>query len=224
MLRCHNVSRAFAGSHGEIRGLDQVELSVARGEFVAIRGPSGSGKSTLLLTLGGMLRPSSGSVFFDDQDLYALPPARRDAVRARKIGFVFQLFHLLPYLTVRENVIAGLMAPPDAAASRRVDETLDRLGLAARRDHPAQRLSAGERQRTALARALVRQPALLLADEPTGNLDPDNAARVASHLAEFHREGGTVLVVTHGSEFDAHAQRTLRLDAGRLVSSPTPAR
>ncbi len=224
MLRCEQLARSFAGPHGDILGLDHLDLAVARGEFVAIRGPSGSGKSTLLLTLGGMLRPSSGRVLFDDQDLYAIPAPRRDAIRRQRIGFVFQLFHLLPYLTVRENILAGLPTAPTSDALARVDATLDRLGLAARRDQPAQRLSAGERQRVALARALVRQPDLILADEPTGNLDPDNAAAVARHLADFHRAGGTVLVVTHGSEFDPHAQRTLHLAAGRLVHpASTPA-
>lgn len=219
MLHCEQVTRTFAGPDGMLRGLDGVDLAVRRGEFVSIRGPSGSGKSTLLLTLGGMLRPSSGRVRFEDRDLYALPSAERDAIRGRRIGFVFQLFHLLPYLTVRENVLTGLMATGQPGSSDRVDGLLEKLGLASRRNQPAHRLSAGERQRAALARALVRQPDVILADEPTGNLDPENATRVAGHLAEFHRAGGTVLVVTHGAEFDPFAERSLRLDSGRLESA-----
>jgi putative ABC transport system ATP-binding protein len=218
MIRCEQLTRDFPGPRAPLRGLDAVDLRVDPGDFVAIQGPSGSGKSTLLLALGGMLRPTSGRVFVADEDVYALPPSRRDALRARTVGFVFQLFHLLPYLTARENVLAGLVGiarrdtPPAA-----VDTLLQRLGLAHRRDQPAHRLSAGERQRVALARALVKQPRLLLADEPTGNLDPENAAAVCEHFAEFHRAGGTVVVVTHGPEFSRHAHRNLRLEAGRLL-------
>jgi len=216
MLRCEQLSRTFPGPDGRIQGLDAVDLEVRRGEFVTVRGPSGSGKSTLLLTLAGMLRPTSGRVWAGEDDLYALPAARRDAWRARTVGFVFQLFHLLPYLSVRDNIRAGLVgreARPDE-----LDALLERLGLAHRRNQPAHRLSAGERQRVGLARALVKRPELLLADEPTGNLDPDNAALVWAQLRDFQTAGGTVLVVTHDAPDAAlPAGRSLQLRAGRLA-------
>ena len=218
MIRCEQVHRQFPGPHGVIRGLDGLELQVDRGDFVAIQGPSGSGKSTLLLALGGMLRPSSGRVLINGQDLYQLSPSLRDALRARTVGFVFQLFHLLPYLTARENILAGLAAGRTADAGKTADDLLDRFGLGHRRDQLAHRLSAGERQRVALARALVKKPEVLLADEPTGNLDPETAAAVCTQLTEFNRAGGTVIVVTHGPEIARHARRTLRLAAGRITS------
>ena len=217
MIRCEQVHRRFPGPHGVVRGLDGLDLRVERGDFVAIQGPSGSGKTTLLLALGGMLRPSSGRILIHDQDLYALPPPKRDALRARTVGFVFQMFHLLPYLTARENVLAGLARGSAAVSATAADELLERLGLAHRRDHPAHRLSAGERQRVALARAFVKQPELILADEPTGNLDPETAASVCTQLAEFNRAGGTVIVVTHGPEIARQARRSLHLSAGRLT-------
>jgi ABC-type lipoprotein export system ATPase subunit len=225
LIACENLSRTFASPHGEVRGLDQVRLTIPRGEFVTIKGSSGSGKSTLLLTLGGMQRPSQGSVHLDATDVYALPPSQRATLRARTIGFVFQLFHLIPYLDTLDNVLAGL--PPGSNPAQHRTHALDllaQLGLANRAHHRPSTLSAGERQRTALARALIKQPPLILADEPTGNLDPDNARQVFQHLANFHRAGGTVVVVTHGTDADPFATQAFRLHQGRLSdSTPTPA-
>lgn len=223
MIVCEQLSRRFRGPDREVTALDQVSLSIARGEFIVIQGASGSGKTTLLLALGGMQRPTQGRVVLDGRDIYALAPDARNRLRAQSIGFVFQLFHLVPYLTVRENVLAGL---PDGAqgeaGQRRADDLLASLGLTARTRHLTGTLSAGERQRTALARALVKQPSVILADEPTGNLDPANAAEVFKHLDAFRRSGGTVVVVTHGDDAAPFAQRTLRLDAGRLVDPGNP--
>ena len=199
-------------------GLDDVSFEIARGEFVAIQGPSGSGKSTLLLTLGGMLRPTSGCVSLLGRDLYALSGGARARFRAESLGFVFQLFHLVPYLDVRSNILAGLPTV-DAAARARVESLIQGLGLAPRARELPSTLSAGERQRVALARALAKQPPLILADEPTGNLDPENAALVFNRLADYQRGGGTVLVVTHGSDASPHASRVLRLAAGRVRDS-----
>ena len=199
-------------------GLDDVSFEIARGEFVAIQGPSGSGKSTLLLTLGGMLRPTSGCVSLLGRDLYALSGGARARFRAESLGFVFQLFHLVPYLDVRSNILAGLPTV-DAAARARVEALIQGLGLAPRARELPSTLSAGERQRVALARALAKQPPLILADEPTGNLDPENAALVFNRLADYQRGGGTVLVVTHGSDASPHASRVLRLAAGRVRDS-----
>ena len=222
MIRCQQVQRVFEGPSGRIHGLRDVTLEIERGEWVVVHGPSGSGKSTLLLTLGGMMHPSSGAVLFDGTDLYALSASARNRLRATAIGFVFQLFHLVPYLTVTENVLAGLPAQAGVAERARVGEVLAQLGLTDRANsHPAT-LSAGERQRTALARALVKQPRLILADEPTGNLDEANAAIVFEHLDRFRRQGGTVVVVSHGRDADVHATRILQMNAGQLHAETKP--
>ncbi len=228
MLRAENVHRRFpaprAGrSPDAVVALDDVSFSIDPGEFVIVQGASGSGKSTLLLTLGGMQRPSAGRILLENQDLYARPADERNRARAHRLGFVFQLFHLVPYLSVRENVLAGFPRGPGPSAAerfRRTDDLLERLGLGERTAHRPATLSAGERQRVALARALVKQPAVILADEPTGNLDPANAAEVFRQLESFHRAGGTVVVVTHGHDAAPYANRTLHLDRGRLLAPP----
>jgi ABC-type lipoprotein export system ATPase subunit len=218
MLRCDNLHRQFHGPRGPVHALQGLDLSIPSGEFVVIRGASGSGKSTLLLALGGMQHPSLGRVLFHDRDLYALPAPQRNLLRAQSIGFVFQLFHLLPYLTVHDNIRVGL--PPqmrDAPGSNAIPNLLERLGLQHRADHLPAGLSAGERQRVALARALIKQPDVILADEPTGNLDPDNAAEVFRQLNAYRQSGGTVVVVTHGSNADPYATKTLTLSQGKLT-------
>ena len=219
MIRCDEVTKIFRKNGSEVTSLDRFTAEVAEGEFVAVRGPSGSGKTTLLLTLGGMQRPSDGSVQLAGRDLYALSPAERARLRSSEIGFVFQMFHLVPYLDLLGNVLLACPGKPSAEVRQRAGGLMDELGLADRASHRPGELSAGERQRLAVARALLNRPKLILADEPTGNLDPENAAEVIRHLAEFHRGGGTVVLVTHGAAADAHADRTLRLEQGRLVAN-----
>jgi|TARA_B110000263_G_scaffold128691_1_gene111939 ABC-type lipoprotein export system ATPase subunit len=219
MIRCDEVTKIFCKNGSEVTSLDRFTAKVAEGEFVAVRGASGSGKTTLLLTLGGMQRPSAGSVQLAGRDLYALSPAERARLRSSEIGFVFQMFHLVPYLDLLGNVLLACPGKPSAEVRQRASGLMDELGLADRASHRPGELSAGERQRLAVARALLNRPKLILADEPTGNLDPENAAEVIRHLAEFHRGGGTVVLVTHGSAADAHADRTLRLEQGRLVAN-----
>ena len=219
MIRCDEVTKIFRKNGSEVTSLDRFTAKVAEGEFVAVRGPSGSGKTTLLLTLGGMQRPSAGSVQLAGRDLYALSPAERARLRSSEIGFVFQMFHLVPYLDLLGNVLLACPGKPSAEVRQRASGLMDELGLADRASHRPGELSAGERQRLAVVRALLNRPKLILADEPTGNLDPENAAEVIRHLAEFHRAGGTVVLVTHGAAADAHADRTLRLEQGRLVAN-----
>ena len=219
MIRCDEVTKIFRKNGSEVTSLDRFTAKVAKGEFVAVRGPSGSGKTTLLLTLGGMQRPSAGSVQLARRDLYALSPAERARLRSSEIGFVFQMFHLVPYLDLLAYVLLACPGKPSAEVRQRASGLMDELGLADRASHRPGELSAGERQRLAVARALLNRPKLILADEPTGNLDPENAAEVIRHLAEFHRGGGTVVLVTHGAAADAHADRTLRLEQGRLVAN-----
>ena len=217
MIRCDEVTKIFSKNGSEVMSLDRFTAEVADGEFVAVRGPSGSGKTTLLLALGGMQRPSEGSVQLAGRDLYAMTPAERARLRSSEIGFVFQMFHLVPYLDLLGNVLLACPGKPSAEVRQRAGELMDELGLADRARHRPGELSAGERQRLAVARALLNRPKLILADEPTGNLDPENAAEVIRHLVEFHRGGGTVVLVTHGEVVNAHADRTLSLEQGRLV-------
>src|SRR6266545_713422 len=210
MLEITNLSKSYRSPSGRLTVLDGLTLTVNPGEFVAVQGRSGCGKTTLLLAAGGLLQPDAGRVAVNGQDLYALSDEGRARFRAAHIGFVFQQFHLVPYLSVLDNVLAPSLALrlPDARA--RAERLLDDFGLAGRRRHVPAQLSTGERQRTALARALLNRPKLLLADEPTGNLDHENAAVVLDHLATFARGGGAVLLVTHDPEAAAQAHRVIR--------------
>lgn len=212
MLELHNLRKTFRGPHGVVTALDDVSLPVRRGDFVAVRGPSGSGKTTLLLAAAGMLRPDSGQVLVDGEDLYRLSQGERAAFRAAHFGFVFQQFHLVPYLSVRENVLSPSLARSLPGAHERAAELLRIFGLADRADHVPAKLSTGERQRTALARALLHRPRFLLADEPTGNLDEENGQIVLDHLAAFAKNGGGVLLVTHDARAAACAHRIVRLE------------
>ncbi len=198
--------------------LDGVELSAAAGEVIAVRGASGTGKSTLLHLLGLLDRPDSGQIVLDSEDLTTLSEARRTRVRATRIGFVFQAFHLLSDFSLRENVLmsARTAGIEPGVAAKRTDELLERVGLAGR-DGDVRTLSGGERQRVALCRALLPRPGLLLADEPTGNLDPATAETVLGEILGLAKaEGSAVVMVTHDAAVAARADRTVELKAGRL--------
>ena len=225
LLRLSNLVKRFVTPRGTVTAVDGVSLELAAGEFVALYGPSGCGKSTLLLMAGGLLAPDAGTVELHDTNPYALSPDARAAFRAERVGFVFQQFHLIPYLDVLDNVLVGELAggnPPEQLYER-AESLLEQFHLDHRRHHVPSALSVGEQQRVALARALLRQPSLLLADEPTGNLDPDNARILLRHLAAFARDGGGVLMVTHDREARAAADRALHLQAGKLVEPDPPA-
>ncbi len=220
ILRIDEAKKHYRNRRGEtVRALDGVSLVLRGGETRFVVGASGSGKSTLLLCAGGLLRPDSGSVSLEGEDLYALSSEERALRRSRRIGFVFQQFHLIPYLDVTDNILAPALAGFDGDPRPRAEELIERFGLGHRRDHPPSELSVGERQRVALARALLQRPRLLLADEPTGNLDAANSRNVMDFLADFAREGGAVLVVTHDPAFAT--PEALRLEAGRLVAGAT---
>ena len=192
-------------------------LKVEPGEFVAVKGPSGCGKTTLLLAAGALLAPDSGKVLVDGKDPYGLPVEARAGLRGSTIGFVFQQFHLIPYLTVLENILAPSIAVQTDGARERAHELIERFKLTSRAGHVPSELSTGERQRAALARALLNQPRLLLADEPTGNLDPENAAVVLGHIKEFARSGGAALMVTHDEVEKEYTDRVIYLRDGKIV-------
>lgn len=216
MVHFENVSKIYQTRRGRVKALDAVNFQVREGEFLVVRGPSGSGKTTLLLCIGGMLRPTKGRVVVKGSDISAMSERERAKFRAENIGFVFQMFHLLPYLNVLENVLLPVGAGANRADRVEARELLKRLGLSEREHHRPSELSAGERQRTAMARALLNRPKIILADEPTGNLDPENAAEVIGYLAEFHRDGGTVIIVTHGTIVEQYAHRIIHLQEGRI--------
>ena len=216
MILLDNVSKIYSSGGGEVRALDGLSLQVDEGEFLAVIGSSGSGKSTLLSLIGGLTRPSQGRVTVFRNDLTAMSSAELAQLRADEIGFVFQMFHLLPYLDVLQNVLLATSAAANGETLQRGKQLLDELGLSDRLTHRPGQLSAGERQRTAMARALLNRPRLLLADEPTGNLDPESAAVILQHVDDFHQQGGTVILVTHDREAAAYANRTITLRAGRL--------
>ena len=217
-IRAENIGRVYGDvKGGAVTALADVSMRVAGGECVVILGPSGSGKSTLLNMLGGLAVPTAGRVLLDDIDVYALSKSRRAKLRRETIGFVFQSFHLVPFLTAEENVRVSLAlrCGSRAATSAAARGLLDRVGLAARARHLPDQLSVGERQRVALARAVAGSPGIILADEPTGNLDPQSAASVSHYLRQFRDEGTAVIVVTHDDRLTAIADRTLALQAGR---------
>jgi ABC-type lipoprotein export system ATPase subunit len=215
ILRGENLTRVYPD--GNVQALRGVSLAVQRGESVAITGPSGCGKSTLLHLLGGLDRPTSGEVVFEGVSLAALD---LDAYRARKVGFVFQSFHLLPTLSAVENVQVPMFEGNLARGKRpaRAEQLLDEVGLSHRRNQFPNQLSVGERQRVAIARALANEPVLLLADEPTGNLDSVAQAEVLALLGRLrHDRGLTLVIVTHSHEVAAAADRSIALRDGRVV-------
>jgi putative ABC transport system ATP-binding protein len=218
MIQLQGVHRRYAMSGQTVHALAGIDLDIGGGEFVALTGPSGSGKSSLLNILGCLDHPSSGHYLIEGQDAARLDDEAASDLRNRRIGFVFQSFHLLPRLSVLENVLLPLRfhrAPP-AEARERASALLERVGLGDRRDHRPDQLSGGQMQRAAIARALILQPALLLADEPTGNLDSKSAADVLALMEEVHGGGQTVVLVTHDPDVAARAPRQVRLRDGRI--------
>jgi putative ABC transport system ATP-binding protein len=206
---------------GEVRALDRVSFEVDAGEWIAIMGPSGSGKTTLINILGGLDHPSAGRVVVDDLEIGALGERELSRYRAEKIGFVFQQFHLVPYLTALENVMLAQYFH-SITDEKEAEESLRRVGLADRMDHVPAQLSGGEQQRVAIARALINNPKLILADEPTGNLDEVNETAVLNLLRELHDAGHTILVVTHSQAIGSLADRRIELEHGRLARISTP--
>ncbi|MGZ4190342.1 MAG: ABC transporter ATP-binding protein [Actinomycetota bacterium] len=225
LYRLDNVSRLFRVGSQEVRAVDGVDMEVARGEFVAIQGPSGSGKSTMLQLLGALDRPTGGSLSFDGRALNDLSDGDLTRVRCRDIGFIFQSFNLIPTLTAEENVEVAMVPLGLDKKQRRARglDLLEQVGLATRAKHLPSRLSGGEQQRVAIARALANEPRVLLADEPTGNLDSQTADEVVAILSRLSAERGvTVILVTHAEEVARRASRRLRMRDGKLLDQPAP--
>lgn len=217
VLALHQLRKLYTADGHEVAAVDKVSFTIQAGEFVTLQGPSGSGKSTLLFMVAALLAPDSGTVEVDGIDPYQLSSAKRSRFRAERIGMVFQDFRLLPYLDVRRNVLAPTLAGGGGTgAASRADVLIAQLGLTPRRHHLPKQLSAGEQQRTALARALLCSPSLLLADEPTGNLDEENSEQVLAQLRTFALAGGAVLAATHDPAVAAAADRRLLLRDGQL--------
>ena len=217
MLQLVNVTTSFSGPDGRVVALDSVSLAVSPGDLLTIRGPSGCGKSTLLLTAAGLLRPDEGDVIFaGDKHIYGLAPDERSRMRSESIGFVFQQYHLIPYLTVKENIITPALSSFHDDPDSRAQALLEQFGLADRAGHVPSQLSTGQRQRTALARALFNNPGIIMADEPTGNLDENNARIVLDHLSTFVSGGGCVLLVTHDEKAAGYATRSMDMEDGCL--------
>ena len=224
LLELQNVSKSFSRNGHQVQALQDVSFRIEPSQFVAVRGPSGCGKTTLLLVSGGLLRPDAGEVSLYGHELYTLSPENRAGIRSAHIGFVFQQFHLIPYLNVVDNVLASSLGLVMENASERRElydraiELVERFGLMDRAKHLPSELSTGQRQRVALARALLNRPKLLLADEPTGNLDKENSVILWQYLREFAAEDRAVLMVTHDSVAAERADRVIEMEAPREIS------
>ncbi len=219
MLTMRDLSRVYRTDTVETTALDRIDLDIADGEFVAIMGPSGCGKSTLLNVIGMLDSPTSGSYVFDGKEVAGLPEGRLADVRKKNIGFIFQSFNLVDELSVRENIELALLYHdvPAAERRRRVDEVMDKVGIAHRARHRPSQLSGGQQQRVAVARALVGNPKLILADEPTGNLDTQHGEEVMKMLQALNREGSTIVMVTHSPGHADYAGRVVNMLDGKIL-------
>jgi putative ABC transport system ATP-binding protein len=220
VLQLENLSKTYELGKRSVQALSQVNLQVNKGQFVAIMGPSGSGKTTLLNVLGALDKPTGGRVLLDGVDIAKLPEKELYKIRRKKIGFIFQTFNLLPYLNARENVELPMEGNGKSKTERinRARELLQLVNLSGREEHRPQRLSAGEQQRVAIARALANDPAIILADEPTGNLDAKTKHEIVDLLASLNiNQGTTIIVVTHDGQVASHTERMLLLKDGKII-------
>ena len=218
MLELEHVTKVYSTGAVEVRALDDVSLHVDEGEMIAIMGHSGSGKSTMMNILGCLDAPTSGSYLLDGVDVLRLSDNRLAAIRNRKIGFVFQAFNLLPRTSAQRNVELPLVYAGEADRARRARSALERVGLGSRASHLPNELSGGQQQRVAIARALVNDPAMILADEPTGALDSASTEDVMRLLVELNEAGRTIVIITHEDDVASFARRIVRLEDGRIIS------
>jgi putative ABC transport system ATP-binding protein len=218
-IRAENLSKQYGSGDATVMAIQDIDFTVESGEFVSIMGESGAGKSTLLSIVGAMNPPSSGKFVVDEIDVYHLGSEKRTDFRREFIGFVFQSFHLVPYLTVLENVMLPLTTVKATKKRKRTlaEEALDQVGLTGKEQRLPSQISGGEKERVAVARAIVNDPPVLLADEPTGNLDSKTTHEIMDLLQRLNREGTTILMVTHSQDCAAYAERILRVSDGRLI-------
>ena len=217
ILRVENLTKQYGVGETAVTALDHVSFSVEKGEFVAIVGPSGSGKSTLLHILGGVDIPTSGKVFIDGVDIYSLNETKLAIFRRRQIGLIYQFYNLIPVLTVRENVTLPLLLDSRRVDEKQLRQLMETLGLSDRSGHLPNQLSGGQQQRVSIGRALITNPALVLADEPTGNLDSKNSAEIIGLLKMFHKEyQQTLIVITHDERIALQADRIISIEDGRI--------
>ena len=219
MIELREVSRIFTVGGQEVRAMDRISLTIEPGEYLSIMGPSGSGKSTLLNTLGLLDTPNSGSYLLEGQDVTSLDDIQLAATRSRTIGFIFQFFHLIPRLTAQQNIELPLLLAGVSRRERneRSARLIEAFGLGTRRHHKPDELSGGQRQRVAIARAVINEPAVLLADEPTGNLDRTAGGEIIELMEDLNRKGLTLVVVTHDPEIGERARRRIRVVDGRIA-------
>ena len=217
ILRVEHLSKVYGKGETRVRALDDVSFSVKKGEFVAIIGPSGSGKSTLLHILGGVDRPSGGKVYVENTDIYRLNESKLAVFRRRQIGLIYQFYNLIPVLNVEENMTLPLLLDGHKVDEKRLSELVQSLGLQNRLRHLPNQLSGGQQQRVSIGRALINNPAIVLADEPTGNLDSKNSAEIIGLLKMFHREyQQTLIVITHDERIALQADRIISIEDGRI--------
>ena len=218
ILRVENLTKVYGKGENEVRALDGVSFSVEKGDFVAIVGPSGSGKSTLLHTLGGVDRPTSGKVFVNGQDVYAGSDTQLAIFRRREVGLIYQFYNLIPVLNVRENMTLPVLLDGRKVNEQRLDELLSVLELKGREKHLPNQLSGGQQQRASIGRALMNSPSIVLADEPTGNLDSKNSQEIVNLLKMFNREyDQTLIVITHDESIALQAKRIIAIEDGRIT-------
>ncbi len=224
MLKLNKLQKVYRTSEVETTALDSIDITINDGEFVAIMGPSGCGKSSLLNIVGMLDNPSAGAYYFKDEDIASYTEAQLAFLRKSNIGFIFQSFNLINELTVEENVGLGLLYHDDVSSrerKQRVSESLEKMNIAHRARHMPNQLSGGQQQRVAVARALVAEPALILADEPTGNLDSQHGDEVMSLLRDLNQDGATIVMVTHSETHASYASRSIELFDGRVVEANT---
>ena len=218
ILKVDNLSKVYGTGEGEVRALNGVSFSVEKGQFLAIIGPSGSGKSTLLHILGGVDRPTSGKVFLEGQDVFAQDEDHLAVFRRRQVGLIYQFYNLIPVLNVTENITLPVLLDGRKIDQNRLDELIRELNLSGRKKHLPNQLSGGQQQRVSIGRALMNSPALLLADEPTGNLDSRNSQEIVALLKKANQQyGQTLIMITHDESIALQADRIISLEDGRIT-------